>query len=80
MFEILEYSNKIKELYIILKEKYYDITNEDDYLLCTLWVINNIHAETVDDFIENRWKYGNEFVGLNEEERDMKQWERFYNQ
>ena len=39
--------------YIILKEKYYDITNEDDYLLCTLWVINNIHAETVDDFIEN---------------------------
>ena len=33
-----------------------------------------------DDFIENRWKYGNEFVGLNEEERDMKQWERFYNQ
>lgn len=33
-----------------------------------------------DDFIENRWKYGNEFVGLNEEEREMKQWERFYNQ
>lgn len=33
-----------------------------------------------DDFVENRWKYGNEFVGLNEEERDMKQWERFYNQ
>ena len=48
-----EIINKIKELYIILKEKYYDITNEDDYLLCTLWVINNIHAETVDDFIEN---------------------------
>lgn len=48
-----EIINKIKELYIILKEKYYDITSEDDYLLCTLWVINNIHAETVDDFIEN---------------------------
>ena len=44
---------KIKELYIILKEKYNNITNEDDYLLCTLWVINNIQAETVDDFIEN---------------------------
>lgn len=43
----------IKELYIILKEKYNNITNEDDYLLCTLWVINNIQAETVDDFIEN---------------------------
>lgn len=23
---------------------------------------------------------GNEFVGLNEGEREMKQWERFYNQ
>lgn len=44
---------KIKELYIILKEKYSNITNEDDYLLCTLWVINNIQAGTVDDFIEN---------------------------
>ena len=44
---------KIKELYIILKEKYNNITNEDDYLLCTLWVINNIQADTVDDFIEN---------------------------
>ena len=45
--------SKIKELYIILKEKYSNITNDDDYLLCTLWVINNIQAETVDDFIEN---------------------------
>lgn len=45
--------SKIKELYIILKEKYSNITNEDDYLLCTLWVINNIQADTVDDFIEN---------------------------
>ena len=35
-----EIINKIKELYIRLKEKNYDITN-------------NIHAETVDDFIEN---------------------------
>lgn len=43
----------IKQLYIILKEKYSNITNEDDYLLCTLWVINNIQVDTVDDFIEN---------------------------
>lgn len=43
----------IKELYIILKEKYSNITNEDDYLLCTLWVINNIQVDIVDDFIEN---------------------------
>ncbi len=48
-----EIIKKIKELYIILKEKYNNITNEDDYLLCTLWVINNIQADTVDDFIEN---------------------------
>lgn len=48
-----EIINKIKELYIVLKEKYFDITSEDDYLLCTLWVINNIDIETVDDFIEN---------------------------
>lgn len=45
--------SKIKELYIILKEKYSNITNDDDYLLCTLWVINNIQADTLDDFIEN---------------------------
>ena len=48
-----EIIKKIKELYIILKEKYSNITNDDDYLLCTLWVINNIQADTVDDFIEN---------------------------
>lgn len=47
----------IKELYIILKEKYNNITNEDDYLLCTLWVINNIQADTVDDFIENIFEH-----------------------
>lgn len=40
-------------MYIILKEKYSNITSDDDYLLCTLWVINNIQAETIDDFIEN---------------------------
>ena len=45
--------SKIKELFIILKEKYSNITSEDDYLLCTLWVINDIQADTVDDFIEN---------------------------
>lgn len=49
--------SKIKELYIILKEKYSNITNEDDYLLCTLWVINNIEADTVDDFIENIFEH-----------------------
>ena len=48
---------KIKELYIILKEKYNDITNEDDYLLCTLLVINNVQLGIVDDFIENIFEH-----------------------
>ncbi|MDU2489484.1 MAG: DUF4003 family protein [Clostridium celatum] len=52
--EIIE---KVKELYIIIKEKYNDITNEDDYLLCTLLVINNVQADTVDDFIENIFEH-----------------------
>ena len=38
--------------YAQLKDKR-NITSEDDYLLCTLWVINDIQADTVDDFIEN---------------------------
>lgn len=48
---------RVKELYIILKEKYNDITNEDDYLLCTLLVINNVQLDTVDDFIENIFEH-----------------------
>lgn len=48
---------RVKELYIILKEKYNDITNEDDYLLCTLLVINNVQLGTVDDFIENIFEH-----------------------
>ena len=35
------------------EEKYNNITNEDDYLLCALWSINNIEVEVVNDFIEN---------------------------
>lgn len=52
-----EIIKKIKELYTILKEKYTNITNDDDYLICTLWVINNIKAETIDDFIENIFEH-----------------------
>ena len=44
---------KLKESYILLKEKYNNITNEDDYLLCALWSINNIELKVVNDFIEN---------------------------
>lgn len=48
---------KIKDLYIIIKEKYNDITNEDDYLVCTLLIINNVQLGTVDDFIENIFEH-----------------------
>lgn len=44
---------KLKESHALLKEKYNNITNEDDYLLCALWSINNIEVEVVNDFIEN---------------------------
>lgn len=44
---------KIKEAYSLLKEKYYTITKEDDYLICTLWVLNYIEIDLVDDFVEN---------------------------
>lgn len=52
-----ELVKEIKEVYTLLKEKYSNITNEDDYLLCALWVINNIGADTVDDFIENIFEH-----------------------
>lgn len=48
-----EIVHKLKESYILLKEKYNNITNEDDYLLCALWSINNIEVKIVNDFIEN---------------------------
>ena len=39
------------------KSHKFSITNDDDYLICTLWVINNIKAETIDDFIENIFEH-----------------------
>ena len=48
---------KIRESYDLLKEKYNTITNEDDYLLCALWSINNIEVEIVDNFIENVYEH-----------------------
>ena len=48
---------KLKESYMLLQEKYYNITNEDDYLLCALWSINNIEVEIVNDFIENVYNH-----------------------
>lgn len=52
---------KIKESYVLLKEKYNNITNEDDYLLCTLWSINNIKVDVVNDFIENVYNHVSDY-------------------
>ena len=45
-------ANKMKDVYILLKEKYYNITGEDDYLVCALWALNDIDIDTIDEFIE----------------------------
>ncbi|MGG7057413.1 DUF4003 family protein [Clostridium tertium] len=45
-------ANKMKEVFILLKEKYYNITGEDDYLVCALWALNDIEINTIDEFIE----------------------------
>ena len=52
---------KMKESYSLLKEKHENITNDDDYLLCVLWTINNIDVEIVDDFIENVYDHVADF-------------------
>ena len=41
-------ANKMKDVYILLKEKYYNITGEDDYLVCALWALNDIDIDTID--------------------------------
>lgn len=45
-------ANKMKAVFILLKEKYYNITGEDDYLVCALWALNDIEINTIDEFIE----------------------------
>ena len=50
-------SKKMKEVFILLKEKYYNITGEDDYLVCALWALNDIDVRTIDEFIETIYNY-----------------------
>ena len=47
----------IKEMYRLLREKYSNITDEEDYVLCALWAINNVDVDTVDDFVENVFEH-----------------------
>ncbi|MBU3132102.1 DUF4003 family protein [Clostridium gasigenes] len=48
----IEVVKKTKEVFYLLKEKYYNITKEDDYLVCALWALNDIDVETIDEFID----------------------------
>ncbi|GAB6167664.1 hypothetical protein JCM1393_01240 [Clostridium carnis] len=50
-------ASKMKDVYILLKEKYYNITQEDDYLVCALWALNEIEVETIDEFIETIYNH-----------------------
>lgn len=50
-------AKKMKEVFILLKDKYYNITGEDDYLVCALWALNDIDINTIDEFIETIYNY-----------------------
>lgn len=47
-----EIVQKMKEVYQLLKTKYKNITQEDDYLVCALWALNDIDVDTLNEFIE----------------------------
>lgn len=48
----IEVIKKTKEVFYLLKEKYHNITKEDDYLVCALWALNDVKVETIDEFID----------------------------
>ncbi|MGL5084580.1 MAG: DUF4003 family protein [Clostridium sp.] len=43
---------KSREVFYLLKEKHYNITKEDDYLVCALWALNDIDVDTINEFID----------------------------
>ena len=51
---------KMKEVYVLLKEKYYNITGEDDYLVCALWALNDIEVDTIREFIDTIYDHMSE--------------------
>lgn len=46
-------ANQMKGVYLLLKEKYHSITQEDDYLVCALWALNDVDIETIEEFIDS---------------------------
>lgn len=52
-----EIVKKILEVYYVLKEKYYNITQDDDYLVCALWALNDIEPEVINDFVANVFEH-----------------------
>ena len=53
-------TSKMKEVYLLLKEKYYNITGEDDYLVCALWALNEIDIDTIKEFIDTIYNHVSE--------------------
>ena len=43
-----------------IKEKYYNITGEDDYLVCALWALNDIEVDTIREFIDTIYDHMSE--------------------
>ncbi|WP_300380971.1 DUF4003 family protein [Clostridium sp.] len=52
-----EIANKMREVFLVLKEKYKNITGEDDYLVCALWALDDIEVNTIDEFIETIYNH-----------------------
>lgn len=48
---------KMLDTYYVLKEKYYNITQDDDYLVCALWALNDIESDVINDFVENVFEH-----------------------
>ena len=53
---------RMKEVFNLLKRKYKNITNEDDYLISALWALNDIDIGTIEEFIDNVF---NEIMDIN---------------
>lgn len=60
--EYKEIAKKMKLVYGVLKERYNNITQEDDYLVCALWALNKVEVDTISEFIDVVY---NQFIGLN---------------
>lgn len=45
-------TNRIKEIYKVLKGKNDSVTNKEDYVICTILAMSTLNVETIDDSLE----------------------------